>query len=113
MTNHIHGILVMGTLVRADARPAPTISDMIGSFKSKSSVEYLKHIKQNNLNASGQIWQRSFHDHIIRNEHSLRAIREYISNNPVNWEQDIENLINIRGDWKRGVPINLTKSLPI
>ena len=97
MPNHLHGILVVDKNdinKRADARPAPTISDIVCSFKSKCTVEYLKHIKQNNLNVSSKIWQRSFYDHIIRTERSLNAIREYISNNPVNWEQDIDNLIN-------------------
>ncbi len=74
---------------RADTRPAPTISDIICAFKSKCSVGYLKYIKQNNLDISGQIWQRSFYDHVIRNERSLNAVREYISNNPENWEENI------------------------
>ena len=64
--------------------PPPTISDIICAFKSKCSVGYLKYIKQNNLDISGQIWQRSFYDHVIRNERSLNAVREYISNNPEN-----------------------------
>ena len=97
MPNHLHGILIINKReeLREDARPSPTISDIICSFKSKCTVEYVKYIKQNNLNISGQIWQRSFYDHVIRNERSLNAIREYISNNPVNWEQDIDNLINL------------------
>jgi len=37
-------------------------------------------------------WQRSFYDHIIRNEKSLRKIREYITNNPVAWAEDEENI---------------------
>ena len=90
MPNHIHGILIVDK--REGASPSPTISNIIGSFKSKCSLEYLKYIKRNNLNISGQIWQRSFYDHIIRNEKSLNKIREYISNNPENWEQDIERI---------------------
>ena len=70
-------------------------SDIICAFKSKCTVEYVKYIKQNNLDVSGKIWQRSFYDHIIRNERSLNAIREYVFNNPENWEQDIDNLINL------------------
>ena len=93
MPNHIHGILIINEYGnRADARPAPTLSDIICSFKSKCSVEYLKYIKQNNLNISCQIWQRSFHDHVIRNEKSLREICEYIVNNPLNWEIDKNNI---------------------
>ena len=90
MPNHIHGIIIVDKWTGAS--PVPTLSKIIGSFKSKSSVEYLKFIKQNNLNISGQIWQRSYHDHIIRNEKSLQEIREYIINNPLNWETDKNNI---------------------
>ena len=93
MPNHIHGILIIDK--REGASPSPTISNIIGSFKSKCSLEYLNYITQNNLNTSGQIWQRSFYDHVIRNERSLDAVREYISNNPENWEHDIDNLTNL------------------
>ena len=30
-------------------------------------------------------WQRDYYEHIIRNEHELRAIRKYIANNPAHW----------------------------
>ena len=33
-------------------------------------------------------WQRSFHDHIIRNEASYQNIINYILNNPSKWEED-------------------------
>jgi len=33
-------------------------------------------------------WQRSFHEHIIRDEKSFKTISDYILNNPINWEQD-------------------------
>ena len=93
MPNHIHGILIINK--RTGASPVPTLSSIIGSFKSKTSLKYLQYIKNNNLNISGQIWQRSFYDHIIRTDRSLNAIREYITNNPQNWENDIDNLINL------------------
>src|SRR5687767_6890161 len=31
------------------------------------------------------VWQRNYHEHIIRNEDELYLIRKYIKNNPVNW----------------------------
>jgi len=37
------------------------------------------------------IWQKSFHDHIIRNREELRQIWQYIDNNPINWASDIYN----------------------
>ncbi len=33
-------------------------------------------------------WQRSFHDHIIRNEESYNHITEYFVNNSLHWEAD-------------------------
>jgi putative transposase len=42
--------------------------------------------------ASGTpIWQRNYYEHIVRNEAELTRIREYIVNNPLQWENDGEN----------------------
>ncbi len=35
--------------------------------------------------------QRNYYEHIIRSEKELSRIREYIQNNPINWELDREN----------------------
>jgi REP element-mobilizing transposase RayT len=40
------------------------------------------------------IWQKSFYDHVIRNEKDLNRVREYIFNNPLNWHLDKENPTN-------------------
>ncbi len=40
------------------------------------------------LNKHGTFWQKSFYDHIIRNDKDLFRIQEYIINNPINWELD-------------------------
>ncbi len=34
------------------------------------------------------VWQRNYYEHIVRNEYGLTKIREYIINNPLNWEND-------------------------
>ena len=36
-------------------------------------------------------WQRNYYEHVIRNEESLYAIREYIQNNPALWSIDRYN----------------------
>ena len=36
-------------------------------------------------------WQRNYYEHIIRNEQESNRIREYIMNNPLQWELDNEN----------------------
>ncbi|RKY35148.1 MAG: hypothetical protein DRP78_05755 [Candidatus Omnitrophota bacterium] len=41
-------------------------------------------------------WQKSFHEHIIRIDESLNKIREYITNNPTNWELDENNIKNYK-----------------
>lgn len=41
-------------------------------------------------------WQARFYDHIIRDERSLDEIRKYISNNPLKWDLDEENPVNIK-----------------
>ena len=54
----------------------------------KASVTH----KINNLQSDLQFqWQRSFYDHVIRNENELSGIREYIQNNPLKWDLDREN----------------------
>jgi len=52
---------------------------IIGSFKSATSK--LIH----NYGLHDFQWQKSFYDHIIRNETSLQNIQRYIKNNPKNW----------------------------
>ncbi len=46
-------------------------------------------------------WQTGFHDHIIRNEKSLYSIREYINNNVLKWDLDVENKLNTGIDAKK------------
>lgn len=36
----------------------------------------------------GKLWQRNYWEHIVRNETELNRIREYIQNNPAQWESD-------------------------
>ncbi len=38
-----------------------------------------------------KIWQRSFYEHVIRDDESLNRIREYIATNPRRWNLDREN----------------------
>ncbi|MFH1857180.1 MAG: transposase [Candidatus Omnitrophota bacterium] len=96
MPNHIHGIIIINNLdKREDYKPSPTdklysLSEIIRGFKTFSSKRINEIIKTHNKFK----WQRSFHDHIIRNDKSLHNTREYIINNPITWEKD-ENNINI------------------
>ncbi len=75
--------------VGADSISAPTLSEIIQSFKRYSTVEYIKLVKAGLLAPfDGKVWQRSYYDHIIRDEEDLRRVREYIASNPHRWETD-------------------------
>ncbi len=37
------------------------------------------------------VWQRNYYEHIVRNERELRAIQQYILDNPLKWDLDREN----------------------
>ena len=62
------------------------LSKIIQGFKSAVTRAVGK--RRDNYDFS---WQRSFYDHIIRNEEKLNRIREYIRNNPVKWVFDLYN----------------------
>jgi len=79
--------------IGATARVAPTIGDIIGAYKSIVANECLKIFKSkwtgiNPVPTMGKLWQRNYHEHIIRNEQSYQKISDYIINNPKNWKDD-------------------------
>ena len=41
-----------------------------------------------NKKVGKNIFQRSYHDHIIRNDKDYKNIWEYIDRNPVKWNED-------------------------
>ena len=75
MPNHIHAIIVLENQNK-------TLSEIIGLFKSGVSREIKK------MHPELRVWQRSFHDHIIRNKKSYAKIWEYVQYNHQKWEQD-------------------------
>ena len=87
MPNHVHGILLMDTSDRTDAASSrPTLSTIVGSFKSAVTREW--------HGATGEteaIWQRGYYEHVIRRNESLDRIRQYVVNNPVRWSLDTDN----------------------
>jgi hypothetical protein len=36
-------------------------------------------------------WQPGFHEHVLRGNASVDAVRDYIARNPANWSKDLEN----------------------
>jgi len=124
MPNHVHGIVFINNC-RGEVF-SPFSEDVTPNSKTKTApiqggktpeggetpplqkitlgqiVAYFKYqtAKQINqiCNTPGQpVWQRNYHEHVIRDEKELQSIREYIVNNPMQWELDTENPQNIKG----------------
>jgi putative transposase len=88
-----------GTDDRAGTRPAPTSSmgDVVGIFKSISTHQYSMNVNANNWPAfPGKLWQRNYYERIIRNDDELIRIREYILNNPQQWDYEDNNPQNLK-----------------
>jgi REP element-mobilizing transposase RayT len=81
MPNHIHIILIVSSdgasRTSPPTRQHSSVSQFISTFKRFCNKEY------------GQnIWQRNFHDHIIRNQKDYDEIAQYIHENPRRWLYD-------------------------
>jgi hypothetical protein len=42
------------------------------------------------------LWQRNYHEEIIRNEKAYENIRWYIMENPLSWDEDEENPLKFK-----------------
>ena len=76
MPNHIHLIIFLHGTMKASS-PTKNIETIIRSFKTMVTKE-----------TGLSIWQRSYHDHIIRGEKDYQKIWEYIDTNVIRWEKD-------------------------
>lgn len=70
-----------------------SISSFIGGFKSAVNTSIDNFIDEHKLsipkyNRNNHFFQPNYHDHIIRNHFEYHGIRNYIANNPKNWDSD-------------------------
>lgn len=110
MPNHIHGIIIINenfvgaglvparnnkrktNAVRATTRVAPTLGDIVGTFKSLTTHEYINGVKNRRWKPfHKRLWQRNYYEHIIRHQEDLNQIRQYTKDNPQKWAEDQEN----------------------
>jgi REP element-mobilizing transposase RayT len=109
MPNHLHGIIVLhcrGLINQTPTNQIPpdhipasrasknwilmqapeqTVGKIVRYFKAKASK------LQHDYGFHDFQWQRNYYEHIIRTENKFLRIRDYIMNNAVQWETDIEN----------------------
>jgi len=104
MPNHVHGIIVIteaaganGDVGANDYSPLRTVqpprkkgtSKKIGSIVRGFKIGVTKWFQENH--SPQTVWQRNYYEHIIRDDDDLNRIREYIINNPMNWDIDENN----------------------
>ncbi len=104
MPNHMHAILILDDQCRGEPRSplgirtasqefdekqlklngaaAHSIGAIISGYKSAVTSQSKR------MGFEGQLWQRGFHDHIIRNAKSYTTISDYIIDNPGKWVED-------------------------
>ena len=113
MANHFHAIIILQPPVGAplaapsyrqneitdqgaasSASTDKTLGDVIRVFKSISAIGANKIIGR----SAQPFWQRNYYERIIRNENELHQTRQYIHDNPAQWESDDENPTNYRNN---------------
>ena len=70
MPDHLHAIVQLASC-------GSTLSNIVQAYKSITTLEIKKVVR------CDRVWQRSFHDRIIRNEVELAALRKYIADNEI------------------------------
>jgi REP element-mobilizing transposase RayT len=105
MPNHIHAIMVIenpmtdvgaycNTPLQSGNTPLQTAtkfqspSNNLGSMIRGYKSTVTKQINELRKTPGETIWQRNYHEHIIRNEKSYEKIYHYILHNPEKWEED-------------------------
>src|SRR5258708_33943418 len=78
MPNHIHGMLWLP----GQGQPAPTLSRVMGAYKSLTTVAWIRACKTIGIQGFGTFWLDDFYDRIIPNTAALQRIRHYIRQNP-------------------------------
>jgi putative transposase len=80
MPNHFHAIVGL--------TDGPTsLPKLMNAFKAASTRGVREAFDDHRL----LVWQRSYFEHVVRDERGLERIREYIVTNPVRWQMDREN----------------------
>ena len=77
MPNHIHLLLQIQSDLHGRPMVAPTISTVVQQMKGYITKQI-----------GHSIWQKFFHDHVIRNEQDYLKIWNYIDSNPAKWTED-------------------------
>jgi putative transposase len=95
MPNHLHGLLVMEAFRRGVSHtpsdkfhsPVQSLGAVVRGFKASTT----RLVNEFRRTPGLMLWQRNYYEHVVRDDHELRRIREYIVNNPAQRALDGEN----------------------
>jgi REP element-mobilizing transposase RayT len=82
MPNHLHAI----PLLHSNNEGTVSLSVVLNNFKA--AVTRLARQDAASEAVDNPVWQRSFHNHIIRSEREYRYIAQYVASNPQRWSED-------------------------
>lgn len=94
MPNHFHAIIIIPPLEKMMLDPLRgtdknSVGRIVQAFKSITTVQYINGVKNRNWPSFNRtLWQRNYHEHIIRDGNELSQIQEYIQTNPSKWKYD-------------------------
>jgi putative transposase len=87
MPNHVHGIIEIDHSRIDSSNPVKIkpLTELMGAYKTTVS-------KRIHLAGCHEFkWQRSYYEHIIRDEYSYNNITKYIIENPIHWNDERTN----------------------
>ena len=76
--DHIHMLL---RIDNGTGNPSPTLGNVIGWYK----YQVTKQINRQTNTEGNKIFQRSYYNHVIRNQQDYDEVWQYIENNPIKW----------------------------
>jgi REP element-mobilizing transposase RayT len=96
MPNHFHGLLTIheqggcNTPLPEPPRPFRTLGGNLGAIVRGFKGASTRRINEL-LGVRSPVWQRSYHERVVRGERQFEAIVNYIRENPARWDDDPEN----------------------
>ena len=77
MPNHVHLLLRISQTEDGRPQAAPTVAQGINQFKGAVTKR-----------AGFPVWQKGYHDHIVRGDADYLRVWDYIHTNPARWRED-------------------------
>ena len=81
MPDHLHFIITI-----KERHEGRSLQNAMHYFKTMTTNEYIRGVRNGALLPfSGKLWQKSYYDHVIRNQRDYDEVWQYIDNNPKKW----------------------------